>query len=94
MSTVLTLGFISSEAFSQTCVCLLTSSEYHCGPVRGFDRHSESKVALQKPGAEKGLCTELQAYSRLGGAGWGQTGATGLWRAKQQGARAEELSSE
>lgn len=62
MATVLTVGSI-------------TSSEYHCGPDRALDRHAESKMDLREDtGAEKGLCT----CSGLGGAGSGQTGATGL----------------
>lgn len=83
MATVLTVGSI-------------TSSEYHCGPVRALDRHAESKVDLREDtGAEKGLCTELQACtcSGLGGTGSGQTGAKGLCGAEQQGTRVSQPPS-
>lgn len=96
----LTLGLLSSETFSQMYVCLYCPQNITVD-LTGFfsDMQKARWPCRSKEGPDGGDGSRERAVHRapnLQWTRWGrleQTGVTGLWRTKQQGARAYQSSS-
>lgn len=96
----LILGLISSETFSQMCVCLWCPQNITVDLTGLFSDMQKARwLCRHKGGPDGGHRSRERAVHRVPTLQWarwgrlGQTGVTGLWRTKPQGARAYQSSS-